>query len=84
MPKSKMTVDEFASVWYANEEIDADSIEDPMLRAMYVDYCAQENDLADLYEKIGDYIERTRSVLYEAGNAYVNQQSNGAESRLPN
>jgi hypothetical protein len=57
MQKSKIDLDKFYELWYNGEDIDIDAIEDPTLKEMYVEYAAQEEDLADLYEKIGRYLD---------------------------
>ena len=81
-----MKIDEFMDKWYSGEDIEIDSIEDPVLRSMVTQYYAQEEDLADLYEKIGDYIHAQdgRRYLYAEGDASADGQSNGTESRLSN
>jgi hypothetical protein len=82
--KSSIDVDLFALAWYANEDIDVDRIEDPKLKDLYIKYLAQEEDLADLYEEIGDYLNGSRSRVLEAGDAYVNERPDDSRPKLPN
>ena len=80
MQKSKIDIARFRHLWYANLDIDIDAITDPTLKRMYQRYAAQEDDLADLYEEIGEYLDAnsgSRHSVYGTSDEDADEQPNG-------
>lgn len=78
-----ISLEHFKALWYYGEPIDPDAIEDSRLKELYVSLLAMSADYEEAYEAIEEYIGG-RSIIHEAGNAYVEQQPDERGPRLPN
>ena len=81
--KSKISLEQFKTMWYYEMYIEPDTIEDSKLKDMYTAYLASSLDTHEAEQAIEEYIGE-RSIIHEAGDAYVNDESNERRSGLPN